>query len=344
MERKLNQKHPDKSLAGWLAGSALLFLLAACGGDLSLPYGDGRPDVPASGELVPVAMEAMVENGSMTRAATTTTLSSGSVGVFRTDPVSTWCPAQYNVEYTYSDTGWKAADADNVILVGGEDATLHAYYPYGTVTFDEAKKTQTTLTVKDYTADNDLCYADAPTAVINNKNPKASFVLKHAYARLKFSITRHSSFPTACKVTKIVMQPATLGNIFYTTRTMDISKPAGNADQLGGSTATDWTPDISSLAMYTTGIAKGAENTEIDKLFPPQEFTTGVDTKLTLTIDGRDYTVTIPSATLPALKAGYESTIKLEVQGKAIEIEGVNITRDWDKSPVGTGDKDATFD
>lgn len=344
MERKLNQKHPDKSLAGWLAGSALLFLLAACGGDLSLPYGDGRPDVPASGELVPVAMEAMVENGSMTRAATTTTLSSGSVGVFRTDPVSTWCPAQYNVEYTYSDTGWKAADADNVILVGGEDATLHAYYPYGTVTFDEAKKTQTTLTVKDYTADNDLCYADAPTAVINNKNPKASFVLKHAYARLKFSITRHNSFPTDCKITKIVMQPATPESIFYTTRTMDISKPAGDVAQLGGSIATDWTLNISSLSISTTGISKGAENTEIDKLFPPQEFTNGVDTKLTLTIDGRDYTVTIPSATLPALKAGYESTIKLEVQGKAIEIEGVNITRDWDKSPVGTGDKDATFD
>lgn len=342
MERKTNQKHPDRTLTGWLAGSALLFLLAACGGDLSLPYGDGRPDVPASGELVPVAMEAMVENGSMTRAATTT-LSSGSVGVFRTAPVSSYCPVQYDVEYTYGGTDWKAADADNVILVGGEDATLHAYYPYGTVTFNTSKKTQTTLTVKDYTADNDLCYADAPTAVINNKNPKASFVLKHAYARLKFSITRHSSFPTDCKITKIVMQPATSGN-FYTTRTMDISKPAGDADQLGGSIAADWTPDISTLTMCTTGISKGAENTEIDKLFPPQKFTSGVGTKLTLTIDGRDYSVTIPSATLPALKAGYESTIKLEVQGKAIEIEGVNITRDWDKSPVGTGDKDATFD
>lgn len=341
MERKMNQKHPDKSLAGWLAGSALLFLLAACGGDLSLPYGDGRPDVPASGELVPVAMEAMVENGSMTRAATTT-LSSGSVGVFRTAPVSTWCPAQYDVKYTYSGTDWKAADKDNVILVGGEDATLHAYYPYGTVTFDASKKTQTTLTVKDYTADNDLCYADAPTAVINNKNPKASFVLKHAYARLKFSITRHNSFPTACKITKIVMQPATPGNIFYTTRTMDISKPAGDAAQLGGSIAADWTLNISSLSISTTGISKGAENTEIDKLFPPQEFTASVDTKLTLTIDGREYTVTIPSATLPALKAGYESTIKLEVQGTGISVTGVK-ANPWETSPV-SGDNGAVMD
>lgn len=341
MERKTNQKHPDRTLTGWLAGSALLFLLAACGGDLSLPYGDGRPDVPASGELVPVAMEAMVENGSMTRAATTT-LSSGSVGVFRTAPVSTWCPAQYDVKYTYSSTDWKPADKDNVILVGGENATLHAYYPYGTVTFDASKKTQTTLTVKDYTADNDLCYADAPTAVINNKNPKASFVLKHAYARLKFSITRHNSFPTDCKITKIVMQPATPGNIFYTTRTMDISKPAGDAAQLGGSIAADWTLNISSLSISTTGISKGAENTEIDKLFPPQEFTASVDTKLTLTIDGREYTVTIPSATLPALKAGYESTIKLEVQGTGISVTGVK-AYPWETSPV-SGDNGAVMD
>lgn len=342
MERKTNQKHPDRTLTGLLAGSALLFLLAACGGDLSLPYGDGRPDAPATGELVPMAMEAMVENGSMTRAATTTTLNSGSVGVFRTAPVSTYCPAQYNVPYTNSGTGWQAADTDNKILVGGEDASLHAYYPYNSVIFDTTVKTQTTLTVKDYTANNDLCYADAPTAVINNKNPKASFVLKHAYARLKFSIKRHSSYPNVCKITKLVMQPASAGSSFYTTRTIDISKSAGYAAQLGGSIATDWTPDISSLTMYTTGIAKGVENTEIDKLFPPQEFTTDVGTKLMLTIDDIEYTVTIPSATLPALKAGHESTVKLEVQGTGVSVTGVKATP-WETSAV-AGDNGATMD
>lgn len=342
MERKTNQKHLDRILTGLLASSALLFLLAACGGDLSLPYGDGRPDAPANGELVPMVIEAMVENGSMTRAATTTTLNSGSVGVFRTAPVSTYCPAQYNVPYTYSDTGWQAADTDNKILVGGEDASLHAYYPYNSVTFDTTVKTQTTLTVTDYTTDNDLCYADAPTAVINNKNPKASFVLKHAYARLKFSITRNSSYPNDCKITKLVMQPVNAGSDFYTTRTMDISKPAGDAAQLGGSIATDWTPDISSLVIYTTGIAKGAENTEIDKLFPPQEFTIGVGTKLTLTIDGREYTVTIPNATLTGLKAGYESTVKLEVQGTGVSVTGVK-ANPWETSAV-AGDNGATMD
>ena len=60
MKRKTNQKYPGRSLTGWLAGGALLFLLTACGGDTSLPYEDGAPDVPASGELVPVVMEAMV--------------------------------------------------------------------------------------------------------------------------------------------------------------------------------------------------------------------------------------------------------------------------------------------
>lgn len=336
MKRETNQKYPGRFLAGWLAGGALLFLLAACGGDTSLPYEDGTPDVPAGGELVPMDMEALVENGSMTRAATTP-LNSGSIGVFRTDPVSVWCPAQYNVLYTNSGSGWQAADTDNKILVGGEDASLHAYYPYNSVIFDATVKTQTTLTVKDYTASNDLCYAAAPTAVINNKNPKASFVLKHAYARLKFSITRNSSYPNDCKITKLVMQPVNAGSDFYTTRTMDISKPSGDASQLGGSIAANWIPDLSTLAIYTTGIAKGAENTEIDKLFPPQEFSAGVGIKLTLTIDALGYTVTIPGDVLNALKAGYESIVKLEVQGKAIEVLGVNI-RQWTDDSIGKED------
>ncbi len=336
MKRKTNQKYPGRSLTGWLAGGALLFLLTACGGDTSLPYEDGAPDVPASGELVPVVMEAMVENGSVTR-ATTTTLNSGSIGVFRTAPVSTWCPAQYNVPYTNSGSGWQATDTDNKVLVGGEDASLHAYYPYNSVTFDTTVKTQTTLTVKDYTVNNDLCYAAAPTAVINNKNPKASFVLKHAYARFKLSITRNDNYPNDCKITKLVMQPVSAGSNFYTTRTMDISKSSGDVTQLGGNIAANWTPDLSALVMYTTGIAKSVENTEIDKLFPPQEFSAGVGLKLTLTIDALEYKVTIPDDILSALKAGYESIVKLEVQSKAIEVLGVNI-RQWTDDSIGKGD------
>ena len=82
---------------------------------------------------------------------------------------------------------------DSKIYVGSTDASLHAYYPYGKVTFG-ANSTVTALTVKDHTADNDFCYADAPLTAVNNRTPVASFLLKHAYAGLKFSIACHSTY------------------------------------------------------------------------------------------------------------------------------------------------------
>lgn len=346
MKRKMNQKkHRSKAFAGLLAGllaGGALFLLVACAGDAVSPYDSEKPESPASGEFVPLSLDVSLESAHLTRV--TSALDKGSIGVFRTAPVATYCPAQYNVQYEYKSSAWQATAPDNKILVGGEDASLHAYYPYNSVTFDTTVKTQTTLTVKDYKEADDLCYAAAPTVIVNNKNLKASFVLKHAYARLRFSIKRNADYPTACKITKIVMQPVTVGSILHTTRTMDIAKAAADGALLGGTIVADWTPDIAALTMCTAGIAKDATNTEIDKLFPPQAFTSSVDMKLTFTIDGLDYTTKIPNTTLPALKAGEAYTVKLEMQGKGIDWTGVNITRDWTTSPVGSGDKDATFD
>ena len=76
---------------------------------------------------------------------------------------------------------------------------------------------------------------------------------------------------------------------------------------------------------------------DVDKLCPPQEFSAGVGLKLTLTIDALEYKVTIPDDILSALKAGYESIVKLEVQSKAIEVLGVNI-RQWTDDSIGKGD------
>lgn len=341
MKRKTNQKYPVRFLTGWLAGGALLFLLTACGGDTSLTYEDGTPDLPASDELVPVTMEAMVENGSMTRAATTTPLTSGSIGVFRTAPVSDRCPAQYNVSYTNSGSGWQAADTDNKILVGGEDASLHAYYPYNSVTFDATVKTQTTLVVKVYTANNDLCYAAAPTTVINNKNPKASFVLKHAYARLSFKITRDASFPNLCKVSKLVLKPST--GTYFQTKTIDISR--GEASLADGTTVSQYEWDSAACSWsIKDGISAGTTNESMDVLLPPQVFTSDNMT-VTLTIDDVDYSVNVPTdskSSFPELKAGTRHRIELSVQGSGVNITGMK-AYPWETSTV-PGDNGAVMD
>ena len=67
------------------------------------------------------------------------------------------------------------------------------------------------------------------------------------------------------------------------------------------------------------------------------------DTRLILTIDGSEYSVTIPYKVLKALKAGYLSTISLEIKGTGVDVSGVKVYP-WDTSVVPGGDNDATLD
>ena len=286
-----------------LANMMMAIVLIACSNGGMDPVDNGGED-----EYVPVRVETVEDNGVETRAVA---LSNASIGIFRTAPYTATYPHQYDVQCTHDGTGRSLADK---LYVGGTDASLHVYYPYCKVTFNGDNSTVTALTVKDNTADNDFCYADAPLAAVNNRNPVASFLLKHAYAGVKFSIACHSTYPLKCKLTKIVMKPATSGKRFYVERSMDISKSAADAGQFGGSTASGWT-----RGGGGGGAGRG------------------------VTIDGSEYSVTIPYETLKALKAGYLSTIFLEVKGTGVDISGVKVYP-WDTSVVPGGDNDATLD
>lgn len=295
----------------------------------------------ASGNaLLPISVEASLADVVTTRTAGYTPVpSGGAIGVFRTAPVTADSPAQRDVKYTYNGTKWNPESEANQIVVGAENATLCAYYPQGKVSFT-TNTTQTALTVKDYSVDNDLCYADKPVqAAVNNANRAVSFLMEHAYSRLQIHITRSSTadYPNACKITSIQMEPATAGSEFYTARTINVGLPATNGSQLTGSKAASWTLSTAALAMGTAGISKGATDTSIDKLFPPQAFSTNIGTKLTLTIDGKSQTVTVPYAKLTGLKAGEISRIMLEIQGTELVVESVQI-KQWSNVPSGTHD------
>lgn len=119
-------------------------LLTACGNGGMDPVDTGGEE-----EYVPVRVETVTDNGIGTRAVT---LSNAAIGIFRTAPYSATFPQQYDVECIHDGTAWSLASK---IYVGSTDASLHAYYPYGKVTFG-ANSTVTALTVKDHTADNDF--------------------------------------------------------------------------------------------------------------------------------------------------------------------------------------------
>lgn len=322
--------------------SASLLLASCSQGEEGAGIDSGR-----SGGQLPISVDAGIAGAALshtTRAAGFTPVpDGGAIGIFRTAPVTTDSPAQYDVKYTYAEaTGlWSPESPTAQITVGGEDATLCAYYPQGKVTFNPAS-TVTTLTVKDYAADDDLCYADKPTQpAVNNSQRKVSFQMVHAYSRIQFSITRYAQPSTdlfPCKVSSITLEPAVAGSDFYIERTLDISYGERDASQLGGTTVSAWTLDTSALPMGSSGISSAGGDTSIDKLFPPQTFTTDSGTKVSLTIDGLVQQVIIPYAKLPQLAAGNIYVIKLELHGLSLKLQEVE-TQDWTDVTVGSGDE-----
>lgn len=319
------------SLTGALSVGGYLLLGSCSQGEDALPGG-----APGNNAQLPISVEASLADVAVTRTAGYTPVpSGGAIGVFRTAPVTADSPAQRDVKYTYDGTKWNPESEAKQIVVGGQDATLCAYYPQGKVSFT-AGTTQTALTVKDYTADDDLCYADKPVqAQVNNANRAVSFLMEHAYARLQFSITRNATklYLGDCKVSAIRLEPETAGNDFFTARTLNLSLPVDDTRQPTPANAGGWTLDTQTLAMYTTGLQTTAADESIDKLFPPQTFAAGSGTKLTMTVDGNTLQVVIPNDKLPGFTAGTCHVIHVEIEGMSIKLVGVT-RQSWTETTV----------
>lgn len=278
-------------------------------------------DLPAD-TLVPVKIaDASISAEVQTRA----TISSGSMGVFRTS--ANGYTAQYNSQYTYN-SGWKP---NTTVYVGGANATLCAYYPYNAVTFT-ANSTTCTLTAQKYDAAKDLCYAKTGGAAVCNKTPNATFAMTRAYSRLKLSIKRHATnYVGNCNITNVNIKHST-GTNFFVNRTLDISAGTNG----GSATAGGWT-----YALNTGNMAANATNTAYDVLVPPQPVSGGLT--ITLTIDGVNRAITVPSAQFSNnLTAGQQYTISLIIIDAEIVLPASAVTvNDW--SGVSNQDTDAKF-
>lgn len=275
------------------------FLTAGCDRDMNT-------GVPADAQVPVEIGGATITAGVHTRAASTIT--SGSIGVFRT--AANGYTAQYNSQYTYS-VGWGPS---TVVYVGGANATLCAYYPYGAVTFTPSS-TQCSLIAINYNANKDLCYATTGGAAVCNKTPTASFTMTRAYARVKLSITRQASYWGNCNITKVFLKSGS-GTGICVSGTLDIS----NGSYVTGS--------ISALAgaINSGNMDVGATNTSFDVLVPPQPVNNGLT--ITLIIDGSERAVTVPAASFSRnLVAGQQYTISLSVTDVSVTLNGnINIT------------------
>lgn len=309
--------------------AAAAVTIASCTADENLP-GGGQGDAHP---VLDVLGAAIAPTEAATRAVGTTTVTSGSIGVFlsNTDPADTdppYVPVS-NRKYTYGTPKWTT---DKAIYLGGEEAKVCAYYPYSAT----QATTAVALTTQGYAAGKDLSYA--PCVKVNGGPDKTidgdvgrhvTFVLKRAYSRAKVEFTRKNYTGTGT-VTEIKWQK------------LPLSATLGIAD--GTYTALTAGEKVQTVS-YTLPATDALTVKEADELLiaPGKiaEPTAGDKDGLVLvlTIDNKPMTTYLKPSALSELKAGKYYTFKVNVNGTGIDIAKVEL-EDWQAQTIeDTGNK-----
>lgn len=307
--------------------AAAAVTIASCTSDENLPGGgDAHP-------VLDVLGAGIAPTEAATRAVGTTTVTSGSIGVFlsNTDPDDTdppYVPVS-NRKYTYGTPKWTT---DKAIYLGGEEANVCAYYPYSAT----QATTAVALTTQGYAADKDLSYAPyikvngGPDKTIDgNVGRHVTFVLKRAYSRARVEFTRKNYTGTG-KITEIKWQK------------LPLSATLGIADGTCSDLTTGEKIQTVSYTLPATGALTVNEADEL--LIAPGKIadSTAGDKEglvLVLTIDNKPMTTCLKSSALSELKAGKYYTFKVNVNGTGIDIAKVEL-EDWQAQTVeDTGNK-----
>lgn len=300
---------------------AMILLSVACTQEKTLlPIGEAGS--------VPLCVSTSFKADVITRTVGRPLPEGSSIGVFLIVDANYVTP-QSNVKYTYQpDDGWTS---ENPVRVGGARAGLCAYYPYDKVTYSVG--TQTTLKNQPYTEVADWWYAkDNADITVNNLSPQINFLLEKPYSQLSLEMIRNGRYPLQCKITNVRIE-LNDGSSMIANGIFDIKdgslKNTTNAVNCSYPT---------SGPMHDTGLGVGeaARDTTCNYLFVPQILNS--DLKLTLTIDGSDFSVIVPKEHLAALVAGKRHVVRLDISG-GIAINIVDVfTKEWQLTSFDGGD------
>lgn len=291
-------------------------LCASCSEDVS--GGD------SFGESVPLGVSSLHLDGELaTRAGGTPVTADGAtIGVFLTN-AGGYTP-MYNKTYTCSGGNWSSTDPVCVDKRTGK--AVGVYDPNGLVSFGANSNVTTNNLQAQAYDETKLWYYDNTTgASVNNTNAVLAFSMKPAYSRLSFSISRHANYPLSCKISQIVIKLSS-GN-FYTNARVNIADGS-----LTGTAVASYAINTSTLPMNSPGIAAGTTDTSIDYLFPPQSCNGLI---ITMTIDGKDLSVTIPVSSFSTFSPGIRYTVQVEITSAGVS--AVTIPDSWGATNVNGG-------
>lgn len=286
--------------------------------------GTGSPDSQLPTVPLEIASASLPDGALAVTRAESKPLTFGSIGLFlQGKEATTSYAAINNSKYTYDDITdkWKPDTDNQIIYLGGETATICAYYPYQASGYDD--KTKLPLTLQEHGADKELFFAPNQEKNATPAGRKLTLNLTHAYSQIELNITREN-YPTQCIISGITLKN---GNLL-TTGTINIT------DGTVTGTAADY-----ALTKLPHTLTVGSTYTR-NLLVPPSTLTNdATDTSkglaIVLTVDGKPMTVKILLSELTTLEKGKKHVISLKIKGTAIETAVT--TTGWDEKILNDG-------
>ena len=284
-------------------------LLAGCTADETTDANAGRSPMELT---TPLTIESASLDAELMTRATSSTITSGSIGVFLSGADYV---AVNNSQYTNGGSGWSPAGAG--INLGAKDAQVCAYYPWVS-TYNNS--TAIPLTSQVYDAAKDLSYAVNQTKNGTSSSASAiAFNMVKAYARLKIQFKR-ADYPGTCVVSKV-----TLKNLLPNA-TLNITNGAYSAS----------TGTLGSELVRMANVAVGTGSTATvwaDYLLVPcRPAETGM--VVSLVVDGKPMTTTVPWSGGYSPAAGAYVAITLTIKGTSLG--GISVTKeDWPSATDG---------
>jgi len=254
---------------------------------------------------------AVMDASVTTKAATT--LSSGSIGVYRSDNAGSGYVAQLS-EFTYT-TSWGTITP---IYLNNNAAQICAYYPFAYVSGTVDPSAISIIAQKQDDA-KELVYA--VNANYSNTNKTATFAMVQAYSKITFTINKDVSYTGTGAITSLSLSNAAL----IQSNTINIT----NGTYGTGTVATaTYNPAIASLTTGTPTLTA--------LLLPPT--ITGTDmtgnVNLSITIDGTELSVPITASSFTGkFIAGNNYQVALVIKGTSLVVSSVTIAG-WNDTPV----------
>lgn len=222
-----------------------------------------------------------------------------------------------------SGSGWTLTPA---VYLSANNAAIYAYAPYST-----SVTAGTSIPVSVGTGKADYCYGKS-TGTINAKSPSATISMNHALTKVRFKLSKTSTYTGTGKLTEISVNGST-NNTVCASGTLDIS--TGKITATTSSSHVITQTNASGLYTITTNAPSDATAAALDMALIPATFEEK-EVNVAFTIDSKIFNFSLPKGTW---EKGKINTYTLSLGGAGLTMANANVTvEDWVNGVTASGE------